>query len=162
MTVRKALMFAFAMLPVLSGAALGADSTRVFSAVARELKSSAHFTVLLPKYLPDDVMSRRVYAVIRTKSSSGYVVDLAYAPDCRGATVCSIGEITGSRKPIPLTGTAVTLSNGARGYFVLGPCGASCSDSTLTWRHATAYYEVAMHAGDRRTMTRVANSMSRY
>jgi hypothetical protein len=140
----------------------GADSTTVFSAVAPTLKSTASFTVLLPKYLPNDVMSQTVYAVIESNSSSQYVVDYAYSSNCKGNTACSIGEVTGQTTALPLTGTATTLSNGATAYFVNGVCKAYCSPSTITWHYGTAYYQVSMRGGDQATLVSIANSMGTY
>ena len=126
--------FAFAFC---AGSAIAAGSdtafaTKLFAPIASGLQNSA-VPVLLPGSLPAaDLEGLR--AELRSANGNGYAIDLDYAADCNGATACYLGQITG--KPSngsKLSGTPVALSNGTTGYFVLGPCGASCSDSTITF-----------------------------
>jgi hypothetical protein len=91
-----------------------------------------------------------------------YVVDVGWVRDCYGYTACTFGEITGSARRLPLTGSAVRLANGSTAYFTDFTCGASCGESTLVWRAGSAYYEVGVRAGRRSTLVAIANSMTTY
>jgi hypothetical protein len=104
----------------------------LFAPIIKGLEKSK-VPVLLPGALSAaDLKGLR--AELRSAGSDGYAIDLDYAADCNGASACYLGQITGGRSNgSKLHGTPVTLPIAATGYFVEGPCGASCSDSTITF-----------------------------
>jgi hypothetical protein len=61
-----------------------------------------------------------------------------------------------------MAGTPVTLSNGAKAYFTHSTCGASCSDSTVTWIAGAYQYAVGLKAGLEANVVQLANSMQTY
>jgi hypothetical protein len=99
--------------------------------LARLAKSGV--PVLLPGALPGpDLINASAH--LDSVGGDGYSIELALAPDCNGATACHIGQISGEKSGGSTPkGEAVVLPLGVTAHFVLGPCGASCSDSTLTF-----------------------------
>lgn len=135
------------LVPVITVAATPPAADRafaqaLFSPIAGALSKSA-VPVLLPGALPAADL-KGLLAEVAAAGAQGYTVDLDYARDCHEATACYAGQIRGARSDgSKLKGEPVALSNGATGYFVLGPCAASCSDSTLTFDSAGNRYVFA-------------------
>jgi hypothetical protein len=103
--------------------------------------SKSAVPVLLPGSLPGPDL---IIAIPQLESANGngYAIELGLAPDCNGATACHIGHLSGKKSDgSPLKGAPVPLPIGETAYFILGPCGASCSDSTLTFDRAGYRYE---------------------
>jgi hypothetical protein len=114
----------------------------LFAPIAGKLANSA-VPVLLPGAMPaDDLQGLR--AELRSAGENGYSIDLDYAADCNGATACYLGNVSGkpSNGDDP-EGKPVTLKSGATAYFFAGPCGASCSDSMLTFDRGSYRYVFA-------------------
>jgi hypothetical protein len=62
------------------------------------------------------------------------------------------------KKLPPLKGQQVKLANGIRGYFIDAKCGASCSNSDLSWEQKGYRYTVGIKAGSKRDLVKIANS----
>lgn len=109
-----------------------AAAKRAFAPILKPLSKSA-IPVLLPGALPGPDLINAI-AELQSAGANGYEIDLALAPDCGGATACHIGHISGHRSDgSTIAGEKVSIALGLTGYFVEGPCGASCSDSTITF-----------------------------
>ncbi len=117
---------------VAAAAADSVSSNAVFLPIAAGLRKSA-VPVLLPGRLPaDDAHGLR--AELRSAGKAGYAIDLDYSADCNGASACYLGAVSGRRSDgSKLPGTATKLANGTTAYYVQGACGASCSNSTMTF-----------------------------
>jgi hypothetical protein len=95
--------------------------------------SKSGVPVLLPGSLPGPDLINAI-PQLESADANGYSIELGLAPDCYGATACRIGHISGKKSDgSALKGEPVSLPIGVTGYFILGPCGSSCSDSTLTF-----------------------------
>ena len=146
------------MVSTLIAAVLMVTTQQLFAPIAQGLKQSA-VPVLVPGTLPaDDLHGLR--AELRSAGRDGYTIELDYAADCNGATACYLGRISGERsngsKP---PGSKVALSGGTTGYFVLGPCGASCSDSTMTFDRGGYRYVFAEKGASRDSLAQWASSI---
>jgi len=140
--------------------AFAADATTVFSSVMPSIKGTASFAALAPTFLPDE--GATVYAYVEQNTSSTYIIDVGFASNCQGGAACWLGSITGSSQAIAVSGTNVTLSNGATAYFVPGKCSAYCAASTLTWHYGNGYYQVSLRGATQLDLVSAANSMSTY
>ena len=131
----------FALAVLLAVNAVGSTKA-LFAPIAAGLHESG-VPVLLPGSLPKDDM-QGLRAELRSANAGGYEIELDYAADCNGATACHLGTISGARssgtKP---GGKAVHLANGMTGYYLAGGCGASCSDSSITFDRAGNRYVFA-------------------
>ncbi|HTA40724.1 MAG TPA: hypothetical protein VK760_16700 [Candidatus Acidoferrales bacterium] len=105
--------------------------------------SKSAVPVLLPGSLPGPDLINAI-PQLESADGKGYAIELGLAPDCGGATACHIGHISGMKSDgSALPGEKVSLPIGVTGYYVLGPCGASCSDSTITFDRNGYRYEFA-------------------
>jgi hypothetical protein len=96
----------------------------------------------------------------RTHLRSQYKVQLAWSKDCQGGNWCHLGEIAGSVVPFASEGrrTPVALGFGVNGFFVDFTCGAHCNDAVIYWREGSYYYSIAMKAGKKATLLKMARS----
>jgi hypothetical protein len=138
-----------------------AFATRLFAPIAPGLAKSA-IPVLVPGALPAaDLEGLR--AELLSAGPAGYAIDLDYTPDCHGATACYLGHISGMKSPVDgnaLHGTRVPMDYlGTTGFFVLGPCGASCSDSTLTFEVHGFLYVFAEKGASLETLSKWVSSI---
>lgn len=130
------------LLMAASPAAERAAAKRAFAPIFSALEKSA-VPVLLPGALPGPDLINAT-GQLDSAGKNGYSIELALAPDCGGADACHIGQISG--KPSDgsdLSGDEVDLPIGVTGYYVQGACGASCSDSTITFDRNDARYVFA-------------------
>jgi hypothetical protein len=100
----------------------------------------------VPAYLPTafpEAGTTRLYATLQTAKTGHYRIYVDYTADCHGANVCHYGDLEGQRraagKGAP-SGTPMSLGQHVTAYFVLGSCGASCAESTVTWDSGSYRY----------------------
>lgn len=125
-----ALIAAFVLAAGATALAGSPPAKKLFGPIAGGLQKSA-VTVLLPGNLPPEDGLR---AELVSAGAKGYSIDLDFDPDCHQASACYDGSISGAPSPGGTPpGKPVKTSLGVTAYFVLGPCGASCSNSTLTF-----------------------------
>lgn len=132
----------------------------IFQPILAELKAKTQIPIRLPQDIPDSGDSP-VYVSLKTAIPDRYLIELAFARDCYGATACRLGELSGEKKTRQsaiLKGQKVTLTKGITGYFTPSLCGANCSDVTLIWEQDGARYTVSFKAGKIENLKRVANS----
>jgi len=131
-----------------------------FQPILANLKSRTQVAILLPTVIPD-IETSQIYATLSSANATSYQIEIGFSADCNGATVCRVGSVLAETvKPNspPNKGSSVALANGTSGYFVDFACGASCSDSTLTWNQANVRYTVTMKAAKIETLVKMANS----
>jgi len=139
----------------------GSDDHAVLESVRTSLARDSKVPLKLPTYFATEDEDYKLYATVDAATVAAYSVELALVPDCAGATACHWGEVAGKALKAgsrPPKGRAVKLVQNITGYFVDGKCGASCSDSTLTWDQAGHRYTVAIKAGKSSSLVKMANS----
>lgn len=130
-----------------------------FASIIQKLSSKTQVPLLLPGFIPESEGSQ-VYATVSGVKRSQYEINLAFTEDCNDATACRLGMMAGKVKPAGTPeGTSVVLAGSRKGYFVDATCGASCSDSTLTWDQSGYRYTVGIKAGKLDSLIKMANSM---
>jgi hypothetical protein len=133
----------------------------VFSPIIPTLKKKTKVPLWLPSYIPESERDIPLYAQLETVTAKSYSILLGFDPECNGGTACRLGSVSGekinSQNKI-LKGKKITLSRKRQGYFVDATCGANCSDSTLSWQEKGYLYQVAIKAGDLKTLVKMANS----
>ena len=142
--------------------AISAFATGAQNAIFEPLQEKLSRATRVPLYLPERLPfhgSEKVYAILEHADRDSYTVDIAFAPDCNGANVCSIGHVTGSRLPINNLGKRVVLNNGDVGTFRESQCTAYCDESVLTWHHHGYTYAIAIKAARLAEALTIANSM---
>lgn len=153
-----------ALAPAQKTVELPAETVRaIFAPITAELKRRSGVPVRLPKRLTGVTSEDpQVYAMIEKAGPAGYTVDVDFDPQCMGATACHHGTVY-AQKATPrnsrLRGRLVRLAQGMSGYFVDAQCGASCSESKLSWKQDNTIYTVAIKAGALSDLTAMANSM---
>jgi hypothetical protein len=97
----------------------------------------------LPANFPE-AGGQRLYATLGTAKPGHYAVDVDYTADCHGANVCHYGDVEGRKiaSTAKTAGSPVQLGHRISGYFVLGRCGGSCAESTITWNAGGFRYTV--------------------
>lgn len=129
----------------------------VFQPILASVKRQTQLPLLLPTYLPENT-GPKLYASSE-KGEDGYYIELSFAPDCHGDTACHLGGIEGHAATTNgQNGTKVKLAQNLTGYFVDANCGASCGDSTLSWRQNSVTYTVSIKAGKQADLLKMANS----
>jgi hypothetical protein len=133
---------------------------RVFQPLLARLRAGTKIPIRLPQEIPDAGKSP-LYASLNEINPDRYSIELAFAPDCYGATACRFGAVSGEKKtprtPV-LRGEKLTLAAGITGYFTPAVCGANCSDATLIWEQDGVRYTIALKAGRRESLQRMAGS----
>ncbi len=136
----------------------------VFVKVVVDLRSRTRLAVVLPSRLPDLGQGRtKLYASLSEATPRGYEIVLGFTPDCSGGTACRIGTIGARMVAAPqvqLEGKAVTLGNGTAGWFAPATCGASCSDSLVTWRDGETERFVGIKAADEKAVIALADAVA--
>ncbi len=124
------------------GAPAGASpSINLLAAFRERLPSarSSRVTVLLPRTLTLADRTPRVYAG-GGKAAGGWVLVLAAAPRCGGATACFIASFQAERgKSLPER-AKVKLADGTPAAYHPVGCGASCSPASLWFRRGGILY----------------------
>ncbi len=123
--------------------------------------------VLLPTYIPRQrPRGPRLYATVDDRGPYSYFVDIGYMPDCRGATACRLGQVTGGPEIDTPTifdyprGRQVRLRGGALALYYPYTCGASCGDSVLVFQREGVVYTVGVKAGSLGDVLAMANSVA--
>jgi hypothetical protein len=133
----------------------------VFSPIIPTLKKKTKVPLWLPSYIPESEGDIPLYAQLETVTAKSYSILLGFEPECNGGTACRLGSVSGeimNSKNKILKGNKITFSRKRQGYFVDAICGANCSDSILSWQEKGYIYQVAIKAGDLKTLVKIANS----
>jgi hypothetical protein len=115
----------------------------------------------LPTFVPPYAdRDNPVYAIVESVGPDIYRIQFAWAVKCEGGNWCHLGEITGSRGSVKVTGsmTPVVLPLGITGYFVGASVGAYCSDAMVSWNERGYHYSVAMKCERKTTLLKMAGS----
>lgn len=137
------------------------NSTSIFDPILSSLRGKTRVPLRLPSYLANEKETYPLYASIELVSQSAYKIQLAFTQDCTGGNVCHYGKVSGRAvkagqgRP---KGETVSLTNGLAGYFIDATCGATCSDSILTWDEDGYRYTVELKAEKIDTLRKVADS----
>jgi hypothetical protein len=142
-------------LPIVQVAALAAA---LFQPVAADLKRTS-VPVLLPAVVPE--AAHETVFVAAEVSRRKYDVEIAFAPGCRTATACHLGDVTGERATASTEGVPVRLRDGTPARYDAARCGASCGDGRLSWNRGPYRYTVAIKAGSLQHLKTWAESMVR-
>jgi hypothetical protein len=137
---------------------------QVFQPILTTLRTRTTVPLRLPRYLATENETNKLYAIIDSASPSQYDIQIAFTEDCSGGNVCHFGSVSGHKigpNESPMKGTSVRLQNGITASFVNAICGASCSDSTLTWDENGYRYMVGFKAEKLDTLKKVAESATR-
>ncbi|MGI8542220.1 MAG: hypothetical protein ACR2MD_01925 [Aridibacter sp.] len=134
------------------------------------LKRNTDVLVRLPQLLTPFQTSRRsqLYLSVEEVGANSYKILIENVKDCEGANFCFLGAISGELKTeenkdfidaIIDEGKAVSLANDTKGYYFVGPCGASCVPDKVMWKQEGFYYTVTSAGISLNKMVKVANSM---
>jgi hypothetical protein len=132
-----------------------------YESIRLNLPSQTAVPVRLPTFIPPYADKENpIYAIVDSASSTDYKVQLAWARNCQGGNWCHLGEIAGSVVPFTSKGRRayVALGFGVNGFFVDFTCGAHCNDAVIYWREGSYYYSIAMKAGKKQTLLKMAHS----
>jgi hypothetical protein len=144
---------------LLSGAVMicmVAGSSMVVHAKAKPMPVNPAFQSILPAlarthvpaYLPTvfpEAAGKRLYATVQQAVPGRYQITVDYTPGCHGADACHYGDLMGRQRAASaaaMSGTRVALGGRLTGYLVLGTCGASCAESTISWAAGSYSYSV--------------------
>ena len=137
----------------------------VFAELRLSLPNKTNVPLRLPYFLPDSFDTSapdiRLYAILEAADKQEYYIQLAWSSDCEGGNSCHYGSMIGSAAVIPgptRKRFPVKLSKGITGYYVPSTCGAHCDDAILGWTENGYNYSVAVKAGRRGEMVKIANS----
>ena len=139
----RALAAAAILTLALATAAL-AGATRtvdVPAAFAKQLPRVKHATTV-PVLLPPALLLLGTYKVYATGSAtkSSFDLELAGAPDCRGADACFVAAFQGQRGG-KLPGAAnLRLAGGDPAIYHAFSCGGSCSPTSFWFTHGGVLY----------------------
>jgi hypothetical protein len=162
--LRRPLSLALLLAALLAVPAAAQTITRIdvpatFERQIDRITARSSVPILLPSRLPSE--QAELFAS-GGRSSGGYDLELASAPDCGGANACFVAMFTAQRDGEALGRTRVRLSNGRRGWFTPTGCGASCSPPQIQWRERGYVYTIQARVGtagtEKREITRLANS----
>ena len=137
----------------------------IFARIAPRLKATVRIPVLLPSRLPVSFAGEKLYPIVDRASASGYAVDIALAPGCRGEHACSAGYVYGSRTAIadvPPGGLRLNLKlDGATQatYRASTTSGPYPSNAYLSWKRNGVNYALALNAGSLAELALTARSM---
>jgi hypothetical protein len=121
--------------------------------------SKSAVPVLLPGSLPGPDMINAI-PELESAGGKGYEIELGLVAGCGGATACHIGHIGGTKAPgAALTGEKISLPIGVTAYYNRGDCGASCSDSTLTFDRDGYRYEFTEKGASKGDLREFANTI---
>ncbi|MDC0833425.1 hypothetical protein POG22_10465 [Geitlerinema sp. CS-897] len=140
----------------------------IFESAVSEIQPITEIPILLPREvpLPDDPP---IYAIADAEADR-YEIELAFDPNCRGASACFYGMFAAKRTDGDYYGVGETfaetveLANGVTGYFNPMMCGASCAPPVMEWAIDGVRYRMSLKglSGDdavaREKMTELANS----
>jgi hypothetical protein len=116
----------------------------MFRAILPALKR-AGVPVYLPTIFPERGHSRLYTSLLEVKAGY-YQFTIDFTADCRGADACNYAYLQGQGVPAgkhpAIRGSRVDLGGDTTGYFLLGTCGASCAESSITWVSASHEYEI--------------------
>ena len=133
----------------------------IVEALRGDLKKRTSVPLRLPTHIAAEPGEDQLYAVIESVSATAYDVEIAFDPECHTSSACHYGEVSGKtikKGARHARGTAMKLAGGLTGYFVDAGCGASCSDSTLTWDEGSYRYMVTGKAESAKVLVKIANS----
>jgi len=133
----------------------------IFRAIFPALKSQTKIPILLPEYVPEADSLNQVFAILENATPTQYQIMLAFAESCRGGNACRLGSISGEEGIPKSTSTEpeiIDLNITTKAYFIPSRCGANCSDARLSWAHGKYFYTIAIKAGDKNTLIKMANS----
>ena len=123
--------------------------------------------VLLPTYIArQTAKGLPLYASVDDLGRYSYLIDLGYAPDCRGGGACRLGTVTGGPEVDTPTifdyphGQHVRLRNGALALYFPYTCDASCGDSVLVFKIQGVVYTVSVKAGTLAEVRSMAESFA--
>ncbi len=108
-----------------------------------KIKRQTRVPILLPSNLQLPA-SPTVY-VEGEGNKNGYDINLGFAPNCGGATVCKLGSISAKRStqtfsPGDSFAKKIPLTKGITGFFNPMRCGASCSAPYIEWTYKGVRY----------------------
>ena len=132
----------------------------IFQPILADLTAKTQIPIRLPPNIPASGKNP-LYISLTKVTPTGYVIELAFAPDCYGAGACRFGEIAAEKKinqSPTLKGQKVALTKGITGYYTPATCGANCSDSSLVWEQGGIIYRMALKAGKLESLKSMANS----
>ena len=154
-----ALAAALLAVPAVAQDAVTVEPPKTFATKIDRINARAKGPVLLPTRMT--VEGTRLYSS-GGATRTGWDLELAAAPDCRGANACFVATFTGETGGQPLGRRRVALSNGRTGWFTPTGCGASCSPPQIQWRERGKLYTIQARVGtestERREIVRLANS----
>jgi hypothetical protein len=147
--------------PIIAQTTTPAAPQPIFQPILSELTAKTTIPIRLPQSLPP-TGSNPLYANLVKATPTSYRIELAFVPDCYGASACRFGELGGDKitqNLPPLQGKKTVLSKGITGYYTPAVCGANCSDGVLVWQQEGVRYHLALKAGKLEDLKSLANSV---
>ncbi len=138
----------------------GDNVNPIFKEILAELKKKSHVPIILPRDLGNKDEPAPLYARLESISPNEYRIIIGFSPDCEGGNACRWGTVSGEKNSNAsgASGVKVLLSKGITGYFILGKCGAVCSDSRIIWFNGQYKYTIGIKAAKKSVLVAVANS----
>jgi hypothetical protein len=113
---------------------------QLFADTLPAVKAKTSLPILFPDTMPYE-STGQIYTA-GGGSKKEYSLSLYDAPDCSGANVCFIAEITGTKGGQPFGRGKATLAHGIHGRYQPLSCGASCSQPSISWKEHGVTYEI--------------------
>ena len=135
------------------------DFNPIFKDVIPSLKQKTLIPPALPTYISQEE-KKPIYARLGQVTPSYYEIEIAFDKECNWSTACHYGFVSGKKTLSNKysRGKQVELAKGIIGYFIEGPCEASCSDSTIRWKQNGYVYSIGIKGGNIKHLTKAAIS----
>lgn len=134
----------------------------IFRPIFPALKYQTKIPIFLPSFIPETGPNDPpIYAILLSGVKERYSILLAFTEDCRGGNACRLGELSGARitdQSSAASGEIISLAENNKGYFNDAKCGATCSDSTISWDQNKHRYQIGIKARKKETLIEMANS----
>ena len=110
----------------------GAKAVHVDYAAVMPKLAGIRVPVILPQTFDEEI---KLYSSALIVHWDSYLIGIWDTPDCNDVMVCRLGHMEAGRPSAKrLTGTRVYLKQfRVYAYYVQGPCGFGCQDSTLAF-----------------------------
>jgi hypothetical protein len=124
--------------PAVAASSRNVDLLQAFHKQLVAVKQHTKVPVLLPQKLPLDG-NYKVYAD-GSGDRTGWLLELAGAPDCLGANACFVASFQGRRGQHLPGKPNLRLASGDRAFYHPVSCGGSCAPASLWFVHDGVLY----------------------
>jgi len=135
------------------------DLAQIFLSVQRYTQ----IPLRLPDCLPLSDEHPELFAIVRSATTDGYRIQLAFSTECAETDRCHYGILIAKvvDNNTALEGKPVSLANGVTGYLMESNCGEKCNNSSLTWNEKRYQYTITLKDNTFETLKKTVESAMR-